>query len=65
MRKSKEIKRKRELAAIEYRKGNKAEAYKGWTEAKKELDELRGRGKKPEAAAPAAQGAAPAAEPTA
>jgi hypothetical protein len=51
MRKSKEIKRKKELAAAEFRKGNKTEAYKMWAEAKKELDALRGRN----------QGAAPAA----
>lgn len=46
MRKSKEIKRKRELAGIEYKKGNRTEAYKMWTEAKKEITELR----KPKAA---------------
>jgi hypothetical protein len=45
MRKSKEIKRKRELAGIEYKKGNRPEGYKMWAEAKKELDELRGRNK--------------------
>ncbi len=45
MRKSKEIKRTRELAGIEYKKGNRAEGYKMWAEAKKELDELRGRNK--------------------
>lgn len=56
MRKTKEIKRKRELAAIEFRKGNKAEAYKMWADAKKELDALRGRNVQ---AAPAAE-AAPA-----
>ena len=53
MRKSKEIKRKKELAAIEYKKGNKKEAYKMYGEAKKELDELRGRGKPAAAAAEA------------
>ena len=45
MRKSKEIKRKRVNAGLEYKRGNHAEAYKMWQEAKKELDELRGRGK--------------------
>ncbi|HUN79968.1 MAG TPA: hypothetical protein VMV81_00510 [Phycisphaerae bacterium] len=53
MRKSKEIKRKKELAAIEYKKGNKKEAYKMYSEAAKELNELRGRGKPAAAAAPA------------
>ena len=53
MRKSKEIKRKKELAAIEMKKGNKTEAYKMYTEAKKELDDLRGRNKAPAAAAEA------------
>lgn len=33
MRKSKEIKRKRREGATQYRKGNKTEAYKLWTEA--------------------------------
>ncbi len=56
MRKSKDIKRKRKLAAIEYRKGNKTEAYKMYAEAKKEIDELRGRNKP----APAAAGEAEA-----
>jgi hypothetical protein len=56
MRKNKEIKRKKELAAIEYKKGNKKEAYKMYGEAKKELDTLRGRNKP---AAPPAE-AAPA-----
>ena len=51
MRKTKEIKRKKELAAAEFKKGNKTEAYKMWAEAKKELDTLRGRNKP--AAAPA------------
>lgn len=41
MRKSKDIKRKRKLAAIEFKKGNKAEAYKMYAEAKKELVDLR------------------------
>lgn len=56
MRKSKDIKRKRKLASIEYRRGNKTEAYKMWAEAKNELDTLRGRNKPAEAkaAAPAA-----------
>lgn len=36
MRKSKEIKRKRREGATQYRKGNKAEAYKLWTEAASE-----------------------------
>ncbi|MEK6644223.1 MAG: hypothetical protein AABZ08_09955 [Planctomycetota bacterium] len=55
MRKSKEIKRKKELAAIEMKKGNKTEAFKMYSEAKKELDTLRGRNKvvAPAAAAPA------------
>jgi len=52
MRKTKEIKRKRKLAAQEYKKGNRKEAYKMWSEAKKELTELRGRPQP--AAAPAA-----------
>jgi hypothetical protein len=52
MRKTKEIKRKKELAAIEMKKGKKAEAYKMYAEAKKELDALRGRNQ-PAAAAPA------------
>jgi len=51
MRKTKEVKRKRELAAAEFRKGNKTEAYKMWADAKKEMDVLRGRNKP---AAPAA-----------
>ena len=59
MRKSKEIKRKRELAAIEFKKGNTKEAYKMWADAKKELDDLRGRGK-PAVAATAPSEAAPA-----
>jgi hypothetical protein len=54
VRKTKDIKRKRKLAAIEFRKGNKTEAYKMYAEAKKELDELRGRNKPaPAAEAPA------------
>ncbi len=54
MRKSKDIKRKRKTAGKEYKKGNRPEAYKLWKEAKKEMDELRGRNKPaaaPEAAA--------------
>ncbi|MBX3394634.1 MAG: hypothetical protein KF841_04650 [Phycisphaerae bacterium] len=47
MRKSKDIKRKRKLAGQEYRRGNRPEAYKMWAEAKKEMDELRGRNKPP------------------
>jgi hypothetical protein len=58
MRKNKEIKRKRELAAIEFKKGNTKEAHKMWAEAKKELDTLRGRNKP--AAAPAPTEASPA-----
>ena len=63
MRKSKEIKRKRTNAAIEFRKGNKKEAYKMWADAKKEMDTLRGRDKKPveTAAAAPTDAAAPAA----
>lgn len=53
MRKTKEIKRKRANAGLEYKKGNRSEAYKMWAEAKKELDDLRGRSK-PAAAAEAA-----------
>ena len=60
MRKTKEIKRKRELAAIEFKKGNKTEAYKMWADAKKELDALRGRNKPAQAAAAPATEAAPA-----
>ncbi len=59
MRKNKEIKRKRMLAGVEYKKGNTKEAYKMWADAKKELDNLRGRGK------PAAPAAAPAETPPA
>lgn len=42
MRKSKDIKRKKREAGIEYKKGNRKEAYKMWAEAKGELDALRG-----------------------
>ena len=51
MRKSKDIKRKRKNAGKEYKKGNRSEAYKMWGEAKKEMDELRGRNKPAPAAA--------------
>ncbi len=50
MRKSKEIRGKRRIAALEYKKGNRKEAYKLWAEAKIELDELRGRNKPAEPA---------------
>ncbi len=50
MRKTKEIKRKKIDAGIEYKKGNRKEAYKMWSEAKKEMDELRGRNKPAEQA---------------
>jgi hypothetical protein len=59
MRKSKEIKRKRAHAGLEYKKGNKSDAYKMWAEAKKELDDLRGRAK-PAAGAAGAATPAPA-----
>lgn len=59
MRKTKEIKRKRFLAAIEFKKGNTKEAYKMWADAKKELDALRGRNQ------PVAPAAAPAETPPA
>ena len=45
MRKTKDIKRKKINAGIEYKKGNRKDAYKMWGEAKKEMDELRGRNK--------------------
>ena len=45
VRKTKDIKRKKINAGIEYKKGNRKDAYKMWTEAKKEMDELRGRNK--------------------
>lgn len=51
MRKTKEIKRKRREAGFEYLKGNRKEAYEQWASAKRELDELRGRGKPAEASA--------------
>jgi hypothetical protein len=53
MRKSKEIKRKRREAAIEYRKGNTADAYQKWREAKKEMQGLRAPAKPAEAPPPA------------
>jgi len=53
MRKTKDIKRKRINAGIEYKKGNRKDAYKMWAEAKKEMDELRGRNKPPPQEAPA------------
>ena len=53
MRKTKDIKRKKINAGIEYKKGNRKEAYKMWTEAKKEMDELRGRNKPAEQENPA------------
>ncbi|MCG8406507.1 MAG: hypothetical protein MI923_15020 [Phycisphaerales bacterium] len=57
MRKTKDIKRKKKEAGIEYKKGNRKDAYKLWGEAKKELDELRGRNK-PAEEAPAQSGEA-------
>lgn len=45
MRKSKDIKRKKMEAGVEFRRGNKKDAYKMWAEAKTEMDELRGRNK--------------------
>lgn len=57
MRKTKDIKRKRKVAAAEFKKGNQVEAYKMWREAKAELDALRGRNQAP-AAAPAQEPAA-------
>lgn len=56
MRKSKDIKRKRKEAGIEYHRGNRQNAYKMWAEAKKERDELRASAK----AAPAGEGEAAA-----
>jgi len=51
MRKSKDIKRKREQAGQAFKRGERTEAYKMWTEAKKELMELQAKRKKqPEAA---------------
>jgi Zn ribbon nucleic-acid-binding protein len=45
MRKTKDIKRKRLSAGAEYKKGHRKDAYKMWDEAKKEMDELKGRNK--------------------
>jgi len=59
MRKTKEIKRKRRQAGIEYNKGARKEAYEMWASAKKEMDELRGRNK-PAEPPPAEQAAPPA-----
>ncbi|GMU34966.1 MAG: hypothetical protein AMXMBFR20_28380 [Planctomycetia bacterium] len=59
MRKTKEIKRKKELAAIEFKKGNRKDAYKMWREAKVELDKLRGRDEAAKPKAPAAEAEAP------
>lgn len=53
MRKTKDIKRKKINAGIEYKKGNRKDAYKMWAEAKKEMDELRGRNKPVEQEKPA------------
>lgn len=55
MRKTKEIKGKRMLAGVEYKRGNRKEAYEMWAEAKKELDDLRGRNKPAPEAPPEAQ----------
>jgi hypothetical protein len=62
MRKSKEIKRKKETAGVEYKKGNRADAYKMWKEAKAELDTLRGRDVPAKPAQPAAAPEAPPAQ---
>ena len=40
MRKSKDIKRKRKQAGIEFKRGNRTEAYKIWSEAAKERQAL-------------------------
>jgi len=53
MRKTKDIKRKKELAGQAFKRGERTEAYKMWTEAKKELDELKA--KKMKKKAPAAE----------
>ena len=58
MRKTKDIKRKRKEAGIAYRRGQRKEAYDMWREAKKELDDLRGRNKPKAEAAPAEEAAA-------
>ncbi|HVP11113.1 MAG TPA: hypothetical protein VMV94_08020 [Phycisphaerae bacterium] len=62
MRKTKDIKRKKELAGMEYKKGNRKEAYEMWASAKKEMDELRGRNK-PAEEAKSAEEAKPAETP--
>lgn len=60
MRKTKDIKRKKELAGIEYKKGNRKEAYEMWASAKKEMDELRRPAKPAEETKPAEAPAEPA-----
>jgi hypothetical protein len=60
MRKNKDIKRKKELAGIEYKKGNRKEAYEMWTAAKKEMEALRGGAKPAQEAKPAETPAEPA-----
>ena len=52
MRKSKDIKRKREQAGQAFKRGERTEAYKMWAEAKKELTELQAKRKKQPGAAP-------------
>jgi hypothetical protein len=44
MRKSKEIKRKRIQAGLDFKRGNRAEAYKVWAEAAKERKALQNAG---------------------
>jgi len=51
MRKSKESKRKRREAATKYRKGERTEAYKMWTEAAAEYKARRAPAKPPEGGA--------------
>lgn len=51
MRKSKDIKRKREQAGLAFKRGERTEAYKMWAEAKKELNELQAKRKKQPGAA--------------
>lgn len=51
MRKSKDIKRKREQAGQAFKRGERTEAYKMWAEAKKELNELQAKRKKQPGAA--------------
>lgn len=53
MRKTKDIKRKKKEAGLAYRRGERKEAYKLWSEATNELNELRGRNKPAPAAAEA------------